>query len=69
MNPGMINPELKSHERKLYLNLFYEFADVLALSLQDIQHPALIEPMKIKTFGQPVKRNPTRLAQMHRSFV
>jgi hypothetical protein len=25
--------------------------------------------MRIKTFGQPVKRNPTRLAQMHRNFV
>jgi hypothetical protein len=51
------------------LQLLFDHATILAISLADLAEPADVEPMHIRTFGQPVKRNPIRLALAHRKFV
>lgn len=62
LNPKIINPELGSSDRIKYLQLLYSHAPILAISLADLKEPANVEPMHIRTFGQPIKRNPIRLA-------
>ena len=51
LNPGIINPELPESNKRLYRQLLYDFAGILAVSLADLREPARVEPMHIRTFG------------------
>ena len=68
-NPKVINPQKPAEVRKLYKQLLFDHAPILAVSLNDLREPAKLEPMKIRVFGEPTKKNPIRLNPKAKEFV
>ena len=68
-NPKVINPNKPPAIRKKYTQLLYDHAPILAVSLNDLREPAKLEPMKLRVFGEPTKKNPIRLNPKAKEFV
>ena len=68
-NPDIVNRQLPLADAGLYWQQFYRYACLLAHSLDDIREPAKVEKMRIRTFGTPVHRPPTRLPPAQAAFV
>ena len=68
-NAKVINPEKPPEVRRKCLQLLLDHAQVLAVSLLDLKEPAKLEPMHIKVFGEPSRKNPIRLNPKAKEFV
>lgn len=55
-NPELVNPALDAAVAAMYYQVLYDFADILACTLDDLKEPADTPPMNIQTFGEPVKK-------------
>ena len=68
-NPELVSTKLPPAARARYFAVLYRYAHLLAMTLEDLSSPAQVEPMVVRTFGQPVTRPPIRLPPKYRDFL
>ena len=50
-NPNMVHPSVPTTHRAKYYQLLYDWAPIIAVSLEDLKTPANVPAMSIRTFG------------------
>ena len=65
----MVHASVLPEWRQHYYQVLYRWAHIIAVCLADLEEPAHVPAMEIKTFGQPVAQPAMRYSTGHRAFI